>query len=157
MSSLTSKELSALEDQMNHEQTLVKKYQAMACLCNDTKMAEDLNGYAAKHQQHFNTLLTFLQEGVSDMSNPDQCAQLLDEKEILQDALISQKLITGSYNTYAGEAVSAQLRNTMLSILDDEHAIQADIFSSLQSHGWYKAEPAEQQKIVQTRQKFTTQ
>jgi hypothetical protein len=46
---------------MNHEQTLVKKYQAMACLVNDGKMQQDLNSYAAKHQQHFNTLLTFLQ------------------------------------------------------------------------------------------------
>lgn len=91
------------------------------------------------------------------MSNPNQCAQLLDEKQILQDALISQKLMTDSYNTYAGEAVSAQLRNTMLSILDDEHCIQADIFNCLQSHGWYQPEAAEQQKIIQTRQKFTTQ
>jgi ferritin len=61
MISLTSKELSTLEDQMSHEQTLVKKYQAMACLCNDEKMQQDLNSFAAKHQQHFNTLLTFLQ------------------------------------------------------------------------------------------------
>ncbi|MBE6949272.1 MAG: spore coat protein [Ruminococcaceae bacterium] len=61
MTNLTAKELSALEDQMNHEQTLVKKYQAMACLCNDTKMQQDFNNFAAKHQQHFNTLLTFLQ------------------------------------------------------------------------------------------------
>lgn len=61
MTNLTAKELSALEDQMSHEQTMVKKYQAMACLCNDTKMQQDLNNFAAKHQQHFNTLLTFLQ------------------------------------------------------------------------------------------------
>jgi len=61
MTNLTAKELSALEDQMNHEQTLVKKYQAMGCLCNDTKMQQDFNNFAAKHQQHFNTLLTFLQ------------------------------------------------------------------------------------------------
>jgi spore coat protein CotF len=90
------------------------------------------------------------------MSNPEQCAQLLDEKQILQDALISQKQITDSYNTYAGEAVNSQLRSTMLSILDDEHTIQADIFSSLQSHGWYQPEQAEQQKVVQARQKFTS-
>jgi hypothetical protein len=37
------------------------------------------------------------------MSNPEQCAQLLDEKQILQDALISQKQITDSYNTYAAK------------------------------------------------------
>lgn len=89
------------------------------------------------------------------MSNPNQCAQLLDEKNILQDSLISQKLITDSYNTYAGECVNQQLRTAMLNILDDEHKIQADIFNCLQSHGWYQVEPAQQQKIVQAKQKFS--
>jgi hypothetical protein len=36
MANLTSKELGALEDQIGQEQTLVKMYEAMACLCNDT-------------------------------------------------------------------------------------------------------------------------
>lgn len=90
------------------------------------------------------------------MTNSNQITQLLDEKQLLQDSLISQKHITDSYNTYAGECTSAQLRNTMLDILDDEHKIQADLFSSLQSHGWYKVEPAEQQKIQQARQKFSS-
>ena len=58
---LTSKELSALEDQLASEQTLIKKYQAMACLCNDAQIQQELNGFAQKHQQHFNTLMTFLQ------------------------------------------------------------------------------------------------
>ena len=61
MANLTSKELSALEDQISYEQTLVKKYQAMACLCNDSKIQQELNTFAQKHQQHFNTLVTFLQ------------------------------------------------------------------------------------------------
>jgi len=91
------------------------------------------------------------------MSNPNQCAQLMDEKEILQDSLISQKLITSSYNTYAGECTNTQLKTAMLDILDDEHRIQTNIFSSLQSHGWYQTCPAEQQKIQQVKQKFSIQ
>ena len=61
MANLTTKELTALEDQLGSEQTLVKKYQAMACLCNDTKIQRDLEDMAAKHQQHVNTLISFLQ------------------------------------------------------------------------------------------------
>jgi len=61
MSNLTAKELSAIEDQLGQEQTLVKKYQAMACLCNDQKIMQDLNNMADKHQQHYNTLISFLQ------------------------------------------------------------------------------------------------
>ena len=61
MANLTSKELTALEDQINAEQTLVKKYQAMSSLCNDAQIQQDLNNFAQKHQQHYNTLMTFLQ------------------------------------------------------------------------------------------------
>lgn len=91
------------------------------------------------------------------MTNPNQCTQFIGEKEILQDGLISQKLITDSYNTFAGECVNEQLRSTFLNILDDEHRIQADMFCTLQTNGWYQVEPAEQQKIQQARQKFSQQ
>lgn len=91
------------------------------------------------------------------MSDPNSCAQFLSEKKILEDSLISQKLLTSSYNTYAGECVSAQLRSTMLNILDEEHKIQADLFSAMQSHGWYTNEPAQQQKITEARQRLSAQ
>mgnify|MGYP000940189924 FL=1 len=89
------------------------------------------------------------------MKNPEQAGQMLGEKEILNDFIISQKLISSSYNTFAGECVNEQLRNAFLNILDDEHAIQACIFSNMQSKGWYKTEPADQQKVQQAKQKFT--
>ena len=89
------------------------------------------------------------------MTDPNQCAQILGEKEILQDGLISQKHISESYNTFAGECVNEQLRTAFLNILDDEHRIQADIFCTMQANGWYQVEAAEQQKIVQARQKFS--
>lgn len=61
MANLTTKELSALTEQLTAEQTLIKKYDAMACLCNDTKIQQDLNNFANKHRAHYNTLVTFLQ------------------------------------------------------------------------------------------------
>ena len=61
MANLTAKELTALEDQIGMEQTLVKKYQAMAGMCSDTKIQQSMNDFAMKHQQHCNTLMTFLQ------------------------------------------------------------------------------------------------
>ena len=60
MTNLTTKELSALDDQIRHEQVLVKKYRAMACLCDESGMQKDLNAFADKHQQHLNTLMGFL-------------------------------------------------------------------------------------------------
>lgn len=61
MANLTAKELTALEDQIGMEKTLVKKYQAMASMCNDVQIEQCLSDIAQKHQQHANTLMTFLQ------------------------------------------------------------------------------------------------
>ena len=61
MANLTSKELTALEDQIGCEATLVKKYEAMACLCTDAKLQDTLSCIADKHRAHYNTLVTFLQ------------------------------------------------------------------------------------------------
>ncbi len=91
------------------------------------------------------------------MIDPNRCTQYMGDKEILQDGLISQKHITESYNTFAGECVNEQLRSTFLNILDDEHRIQADMFCNLQSNGWYQVENAPAQKVQQARQKFSQQ
>jgi len=61
MPNLTCKELTAIEESIGGEQNLVKKYQAMACLVDDHKIKQDLENIAQRHQQHANTLLTFLQ------------------------------------------------------------------------------------------------
>jgi ferritin len=61
MKTLTTKELTALDEQINAEQVLIKKYRAMANLCSDKTIKADLNSFADKHQQHATTLLTFLQ------------------------------------------------------------------------------------------------
>ena len=89
------------------------------------------------------------------MPNPTRCQELLTEKEILQDCLSSQKHAAATYNAFAGECVNEQLRTTMLSILDEEHKMQADIFSCMQSNGWYQVEQADRQKVQQAKQKFS--
>lgn len=61
MPSLTAKELTALEDTLGSEQNLVKKFQALASLCNDTKIRAELEDMAQVHQKHVNALVQFLQ------------------------------------------------------------------------------------------------
>jgi len=61
MPNLTCKELTALDETLGSEQNLVKKYKAMASLCNDPKIRQDLENMANMHQQHANQLATFLQ------------------------------------------------------------------------------------------------
>lgn len=78
----------------------------------------------------------------------------MQDKELLDDVLSSQKLITGSYNTFANECATPGVRETMLCILKEEHDIQSDIFNDMISRNWYPIQPAEQQKIDAAKEKF---
>lgn len=60
MANLTSKELTALEEQLKAESVLVAKYKAMANDTGDSQLSAKLNEIANKHQTHYNTLFQFL-------------------------------------------------------------------------------------------------
>ena len=79
----------------------------------------------------------------------------MQEKEVFDDVLTSQKFITETYNTYANECATPDIRDEFMNILNEEHQIQAEIYDEMTKRGWYKTEPAEQQKINQAKTKFT--
>ena len=76
----------------------------------------------------------------------------MQEREILDDVLTSQKTITGTYNAFANEC--STIRDSFVDILTEEHQIQADVFNEMSKRGWYPVQQAEQQKIQQAKQKF---
>lgn len=60
MANLTSKELSAIEDQLNCEQMLIKKFKAYAEMATDPKVKTTCEQIANQHKQHFDTLMGHL-------------------------------------------------------------------------------------------------
>ena len=60
MPNLTSKELSAIEDQLNIEQLLVKKFQTVAQLTTDPQIRTKCENIAKKHQEHIGKLISHL-------------------------------------------------------------------------------------------------
>ena len=61
MANLTEKELTALEDQLNYEQLLIKKYKGYAGIAQDPQIRDVCNSLAARHKQHYDTLMGHLQ------------------------------------------------------------------------------------------------
>lgn len=57
---LTSKELTAIEDQLKGEKILVTKCKAYAQQCTDETLREKLDAIACKHQSHYDKLMGFL-------------------------------------------------------------------------------------------------
>lgn len=60
MANLTTKELSAIEDQLSVEQNLVKKYKMYAQQSTDPQLKTKCEQVAAQHQAHYSRLLSHL-------------------------------------------------------------------------------------------------
>lgn len=79
---------------------------------------------------------------------------VMSDKDILTDSISSQKFISSNYNNYAGECSRTDLRDAFLCILDEEHEIQSQLFTQMNSKGWYPVQAADKQKIEVAKQKF---
>ena len=76
------------------------------------------------------------------------------KKEILGDALATEKTSTCNYNTYSNECVHKEVRDVMLRILAQEHEIQNDVFNMMHERGLYPTPGADEKKLQETKSKF---
>lgn len=82
------------------------------------------------------------------------CNVSFDEKQMLGDALNSQKFVTALYNSDVLESATPELRRCLWGILEDEHSIQEEIFTQMSSRGYYAVEQAKEEKINEAKQKY---
>lgn len=82
--------------------------------------------------------------------------QIYSEKEILADALITEKTSTTNYNTFSNECVHENVRNVMLNLLNQEHEIQDDVFKMMHEKGFYPTPAADDKKIQETKSKYAS-
>ena len=85
------------------------------------------------------------------MENPQN---IYTEKEVLSDALLTEKNATTIYNLGANECVHDGLRSALMNLLNKEHDIQVDVFNEMHSRGYYPTPSAEDKKIQEAKQKF---
>ena len=81
--------------------------------------------------------------------------QLYTDKEILADALTAEKTATDHYNTFANECVHENVRGAILHCLEQEHAIQRDVFEVMHEKGYYPTPAAEEKKVEEAKQRFS--
>ena len=78
--------------------------------------------------------------------------EVYTEKEILGDALNSEKNATTLYNLGANECVHDNLRETMLDLLAKEHDIQVDVFNQMHTMATILLLPLKQKKYRRQKQ-----
>ena len=75
--------------------------------------------------------------------------EIYTEKEILGDALNTEKNATNLYNLSANECVHENLRCTMMDLLQKEHEIH-----QMHTMGYYPTPAAESKKMQDAKAKF---
>ncbi|MGN0317878.1 MAG: spore coat protein [Lachnospira sp.] len=78
------------------------------------------------------------------------------EKEILGDALATQKAATANFNTAANECVNEDVRQVMMNILEEEHDLSQDVFNMMHDKGFYPTPEADETKVEQVKQQYSS-
>ena len=77
------------------------------------------------------------------------------DKNIMTDALSTQKSVTACYNYSANEAANPCVVNMMMDLLNEEHTLQHQVFEEMSKRGWYPTEAASDAKINEVKSTFT--
>ena len=77
------------------------------------------------------------------------------DKNIMCDAIVTQKFITGGYNYSANECAHPNVKNALMDILNEEHCILHDVFDEMSKRGWYPTEEAPETKKNEVKTTFT--
>ncbi|MFM1653144.1 spore coat protein [Brevibacillus sp. B_LB10_24] len=79
----------------------------------------------------------------------------MNDRDRLNDILATEKYLTDSFNTAVREASHNQLYQDMMTILNETHQCQRNMFDLMFQKGWYKLEAEDQQKLDQAYQQFS--
>lgn len=78
----------------------------------------------------------------------------MNDRDRLNDVLALEKYLTDSFNTAVREASHPQLHQDLLTILNETHQCQYEMFELMFRKGHYKLEAEQQTKLDQAYQQF---
>lgn len=150
---LTQKERTLLEDQKNHEQICVQKYQNYANQAQDPQLKQLFNDYAGQEQQHLDTINQILggqvpamgqQQGQQDKQQQGKGGNQMEgamadqgDASLCTDMLMTEKYVSNTYDTAIFEAASPEIRQALNHIQKEEQQHGEGIFNYMQSKGMY--------------------
>lgn len=160
MNQLTQKERMLLEDQKSHEEICIKKYNDYANQAQDPKLGQLFRSLGQQEQEHLNTINQMLngqvpnmnqqsqQGGQNQQANQGQNIQggqsmmrgsgSKKDADLCTDMLMTEKYVSGAYDTAIFEFRDANIRQTLNHIQKEEQQHGESVFNYMQSNGLYK-------------------
>ena len=79
----------------------------------------------------------------------------MNDKEIMEGLLVSMKQTCGLMLNGSIEAATQNVHDTFHSALNSTLCMQSELYKDMADQGWYPPDTAPQQKVQQTKQKFS--
>jgi len=157
---LTQKERMLLQDQKNHEEICIKKYNDYASKTQCQELKQIFGNYATQEQEHLNSVNQILSGQIPQMNqqqgqqNQQQQGQLkqqsmnqngsfvnsAEDKTLCDDVLMSEKFVSGAYDTAIFEMTDANVRKVLNHIQKEEQEHGEGIYNYMKSKGMYNAQ-----------------
>jgi spore coat protein CotF len=164
---LTNKERMLLQDQKSHEEICVQKYNDYANLASDPQLKALFQQNAQKEQEHLNTINKLLsgqipsmnqgqsgaqqqtqssmpmqsqqmqQQQASSFQGQNQSSGYQADQDLCTDMLMTEKYVSGAYDTAIFEFRDPQVRQVLNHIQKEEQQHGEAIFNYMQSMGMY--------------------
>lgn len=75
----------------------------------------------------------------------------MNEKEMMEDLLATEKHIISSYSTGITESSCQNLRNTLVNNFKNVQDVQFRVFDTLKQKGWYTTKDAPDNEVTQVK------
>lgn len=144
----TQKETSLLKDLKDQEQLCVEKYGEYAARANDPELRSLFEDIRRTEQQHLQTVCGWLGEQPPQSRQPE-CKQtpardmqqaMEADKYLCQDALCTEKEVSGAYNTSIFEFRDPQVRQQLHQIQGAEQKHGEMLYQYMARNGMYQAQ-----------------
>lgn len=157
MINLTQKEKGLLQDQKTHEEVCIKKYNEYSNKAQDPQLKQLFSSHAQKEQQHLDTINQLIsgqmpnmnqnqqqqgQQGTQGQSTQGQQSGRTgkgskSDGDLCNDILMTEKYVSGAYDTAIFEFRDANIRQTLNHIQKEEQQHGENVFKYMESAGLY--------------------
>ncbi|KGK91126.1 coat protein F [Desulfosporosinus sp. HMP52] len=154
----SQKEKSLLMDQKEHEESCVDKYAKYANQAQDAELKQLFTSYSAKEQEHLNSINQMLAGQIPTMGGQQQGQQAQNQQassgsqgqtqgnynqedaKLCKDMLMTEKYVSGAYNTAIFEFRDTNVRQVLNHIQKEEQEHGEGLFQYMQSKGMYQVQ-----------------
>ena len=161
---LTQKERMLLEDQKSHEQLCIEKYNKYSNQAQDPQLKQIFKANEQGERTHLNTINQLLsgtvpqmnqqqgqqqgqqqnqqqnQGSIQSMNNTQSTQPNMTDKDMCSDLLMTEKYVSGTYDTAIFEFKNPEVRNVLNHIQKEEQQHGEAIFKYMESKGMYNVQ-----------------